>query len=108
MLQSRYKFVKFLWFKCDGVYPEIGFSEDRLLEIFQVKLLEERKSSADLKFLAKFRNGIIDSPDILQLLNLNAPRTRNVTIFSPFRRACNINNSIQDQYDIFNCSLDEL
>ena len=116
------KFLKFLWLKGEGVYPMIGFPHNTLLERFQLKSLQERRSLADLQFLYKLINGLIDSPEILQLLDLHTPRLSsrnpqtfylvrpriNVAKFSPLRRACNTYNTIQDQCDIFNCSLAEI
>lgn len=113
------KFLKYLWYKCDGVYPEIGFSHERLLERFSLKTLDERRKSADMQFLFKLINGLIDSPEILQLLDIQVPRLSarnpqtfylsrprtNIDKFSPLRRACNLYNSVQDQFDILNSSL---
>jgi len=113
------KFLKYLCYKCDGVYPEIGFSHERLLERFSLKTLDERRKSADIQFLFKLINGSIDSPEILQLLDIQVPRSSarnpqtfyltrprtNINKFSPLRRACNLYNTVQNQCDVFSCSL---
>lgn len=116
--QVQRKFLKFLSFKQDGVYPAIGFPHSDLLDRFSISSLENRRSINELIFLYKLIHGIYICPNLLEKLNFHAPiiRTRHNTLlslpiprttlqkYSPLYRICykgNLNSSL----DLFTCSI---
>lgn len=116
--QIQRKFLKFLSFRLDGVYPAIGVPHSDLLGRFSIPSLETRRSFSELIFLYKLIHGLYNCPSLLARLNFHAPtvRTRQKNLlslpiprttlqkFSPLYRICtrcNVNSSI----DLFACSL---
>lgn len=59
------RFLKFLFFKTNGVYPMIGYPHQTLLDLFQCVSFEDRINVASLKFFYKIAHNFIDCPDIL-------------------------------------------
>jgi len=53
------KFIKFLFFKIDGQYPEKGSSYHLMLEIFKFTSLEKRRTQLSVLFLYKLLNNKI-------------------------------------------------
>lgn len=112
------RFLKFLAFKVDGIYPPIGFPHNELLEKFSVDSLENRRQISDVMFVYKIINGEVDCSDILIRLNFHIPRLasrQNATFFlptsrtnihnySPLVRMCRNCNKAASHIDIFSCS----
>lgn len=112
------RFLKYLSFKLDARYPEIGIPERELLRRHSVCSLEDRRTVSQLKFLHNILHNKVDCSDILNQLNflvsraaarqadtfyVPTPRT-NICKFSPISRMCNAYNAHQERFDIFNCS----
>jgi hypothetical protein len=108
------RFLKFLAFKTDGVYPERGYSQQNLLKRFGFLDLETRRRNFSMNFLKKLIKYKIDCPDLLSQISLHVtnkgtrqsrtfyisiPRT-NVLKFSPLHQMCTYYNESQDN-DIF-------
>lgn len=113
------KFLKFLVYKADGLYPPVGVNQNDLLSRFTLVSLEERRKVQSLLFLYKLINNRIDAPHILQQLcfqvhrivsraantfHLPIPRT-NMLKFSPLFFMCENCNKLQNRLDIFNCNI---
>jgi hypothetical protein len=110
----QHRFLKFLAFKTDGVYPERGYSQQNLLKIFFFLDLQTRRRNFSMNFLKKLIKYKIDCPDLLSQISLHVPNkgTRqsrtfyistprtNVLKFSPLHQMCTYYNESQDN-DIF-------
>ena len=77
------RFLKYLWLKKTGNYPERGFPNSILLNAFSIKSLELRHSNSTLSFLYKLLYHKIDCPYLLNKLEFLIPSkcTRNVCTF---------------------------
>nr|CAH7725950.1 unnamed protein product [Callosobruchus chinensis] len=119
MLESiQRKFLKYLSFKVDGIYPERGISQRSLRERFNFDSLELRRGNSALVFLYKLLHNSIDCIDLLDQLNLLIPRLnarRSVTFYckrcrtsvmqhSPINTMCANFNLISNDCDIFSDS----
>lgn len=116
------RFLKYLTFKLDGVYPERGIEYNALLNRYNFTTLERRRIITSLIFLFKLLRGGIDCPDLLNQINFFVPRlnTRqhltflcerartNVMVKSPLNFMCSNFNVMCGNCDIFFCSLGEL
>ena len=67
------KFLKFLWFTVDGIYPERGYDHAALLQRFEFMLLQLRRIIA-MKFLTYSVNNRIDCEMLLNKVNYLVPR----------------------------------
>lgn len=122
--QIQRRYLKFMVFKEDKVYPPIGFPNDTLLERFGSCELSRRRFLHSVIFLHKLLKNKINCPDLLhkiqsyiripsvqtRLINffyLPAPRT-NLLKFSPVYVMCQNCHNIQDVIDIFNCSATDI
>lgn len=108
------KFLKFLSYLQDGVYPEIGFPQESLLHRFNLVTLEQRRHYHLIMFLHKTIGGHINCPAISRQLAFSVPRpgARHQTLFylpfartrsqqsSPLHNMCRIYHSVQNQLDI--------
>lgn len=116
------KFLKFLAFHVDGVYPNRGCDYKELITRFNFNSLEFRRNFYSLKFLHSLLSNNIDCPQILNSVYFftnrvasRTPRTfycpianTNVLLKSPvYSMACNY-NKICTSCDIFHCNLKEL
>lgn len=113
------KFVKFLWYKSDSVYPPIGFSQKNLLARFDMTALDERRECCSQIYLYKLIHNTVDCQDLLNRLNFNVPRLcsrtpktfylsiphTNILKYSPLFSMCNTYNNNCSKFDIFNCTL---
>lgn len=111
------KFLKYLSFLSDGVYPVAGYPHDDLLARFGMQSLLVRRQYTMVLFLFKLLNGMIDSPALLSYVTFNIPRLRSrqprlLTLPRHHTRAfesapvysCIIAySSVQSHIDIFNC-----
>lgn len=68
------KFLKFLYFKEYGSYPERGFSHDVLLNTFDVTLLEVRRVISSCTLIYKILHNELDCCDLLHALNFHVPQ----------------------------------
>lgn len=116
-VQRRY--LKFVSYKIDNVYPVIGVQHEQLLNRFHFLSLHDRRKLCSLLFLHKLIHNLIDCPNILSMLNFHAPtfETRNhktfylctprtnALKFSPLYFMCETYMSIQDQLDIFHSNI---
>ena len=69
------RFVRLLFFKHNGFYPN-AISCESLLEHLGLRSLRERRCEADLKFLYKLVNYIIADSGLLVALNFRVPNVR--------------------------------
>lgn len=116
------KFLKYLAYKIDGVYPERGVSNTILCERMHFVSLESRRICASLSFLYKLLHNKIDCINILNMINIHVPKgsTRftvafrcsrartNILLKSPIYVMCSNYNNICNRCDIFYCTLQEL
>ena len=116
------RFLKYLSFKSDGVYPERGLPHSDLLVRFDFKLLSTRRTFARIIFLYKLVNNQLDAPSLLCNLNFHVPavNTRNhnlfylpasrsnILLFSPLVRICTDFLKFQNTIDIFYCTLRDI
>lgn len=116
------KFLKFLSFRMDGVYPVVGHPQELLLQRFGLISLERRRQYASLLFLFKLVNSMIDCADLLRQFNfavprlearfpdtfyITTPRTRTLQS-SPIHTMCLIYSTVSDSIDIFFTSQNEI
>ena len=110
------KFLRFLCYREDGIYPVIGVSHKALLDRFNFFSCLDRVTCARCLFLAKLLRGDIDAPEILSKVPINAnirtkrlrqtsifylPAARtNVALFSPLHKMCALVN-VNKNFDIF-------
>jgi hypothetical protein len=110
------KLLRFINYRLGIPINEINYPEIR--NMCGLQTLSERRSISDMVFLYKLINGLIDSPQILQMVNLHIPKrtTRNRCTFStdlattnytfnvPIQRMLREGNRLGD-IDIFATSL---
>ena len=111
------KFLKYLCYKEDGVYPQIGFPHSELLQRFSVTTTYNRNKMFSAMFIHKIVTNDIDCSDIIVKIPINAnhrmlslrnqvifalptPRT-NVLKYSPLYRMCYIGNWVNRELGIF-------
>ena len=109
------RFLKFLVFKIDGVYPARGSSHSTLLARFGFDDLQTRRIRASLNFLHKLIHFQIDCPHLLSKLSFSVPRpssryhysfylpTPRIDIekHSPIFEMCTLYNQHQNTFDVF-------
>lgn len=112
------KFLKFLSFKTDAIYPERGIAQISLLSRFDMNSLELRRKCSSISFLYNLLNNNIDCPELLSQLCFNVPNypsRLNYTFYCPHARSnlllkspiyimCNNFNQICHICDINNCT----
>lgn len=116
------KFLKYVSFRLDGVYPPIGIPHQELLSRYNVLSLNDRRVMHSLIFLFKIVHNKLDCPTILDQLHFNiptvatrhsntfylpTPRT-NLLLFSPLFNMCSNYHRIQDTCDIFFCNISSI
>lgn len=113
------KFLKFLSFRIDGVYPLRGTDHAQLLTRHNFTPLRTRRILISITFLFKLLHNLIDSPFLLSKVNFLVPRPSsrrqlafycnlartNVMLRSPIYNICSIFNEISGLCDIYNLSL---
>ena len=116
------RFVKYLCFIEDGIYPITGYPQNVMLQRFHMFNLENRRIIHSIIFLYKIMHNMFDCPHILEQLNFHIPRIAsrncetfylptprtNLLKFSPLYFMCKNYNLLQDQLDIFNCSISSI
>lgn len=83
------RFLKYLSFKADGVYPQQGTDYITLLDRHAVESLTCRRECHGARFIWKLVHGAIDNPFLLASLNFRIPRlsSRSSSSFAlPFSR----------------------
>lgn len=77
------RFLKYLSFKCDGVYPPRGTDYGSLLQRHELESLSHRRDIASGKLLFKLVNNEIDSPSLLGQVRFTVPHynSRSVDTF---------------------------
>lgn len=71
--RAQRRFLKNLYHYFFGRYPPRGFSEDRLLQFFEINNLRKRRTVHLIKFLYKLRNYTTNFSDLLAKINLYLP-----------------------------------
>lgn len=116
------KFLKYLTFKADGVYPERGINYNYLTSRFNIISLDLRRICISLTFLYKLLHNTIDCCALLGIIKFNVPRINsrhnptfrfdiprtNILLKSPMYVMCQNYNNLCDLCDINCCSLDTL
>lgn len=116
------KFLKYLSYKIDAVYPEQGIPYGHLLERHEVISLNMRRKTALLIFIHKIFNAKTDCGDLLAQFNIHIPRQTarydnmfkcktartNLYLKSPMFTMCNIFNCISRHCDINYCSQSQI
>ena len=109
------RFLKFLVFRLDGVYPPRGYPQNLLLERFGLQDLQSRRIKASLNFLKKLINSNIDCPPLLGQINFHSPLLTlrhpnlfylptprlNVLKYSPISEMCNNYHQFCDTFELF-------
>lgn len=117
------RFVKYVWFRSDGIYPQRGIQSDLLLNRYNMVSLAQRRNLATVIFLYKLLNNQLDCAYLLgkmvfhvpslqtrslhSYFYLSVPRT-NVLMFSPVYIMCRNYDIIKNSIDIFNCTVTQL
>jgi Reverse transcriptase (RNA-dependent DNA polymerase) len=113
------RFLKFLSFRSDQVYPPIGFPHETLLMRHGFSDLSRRREYFAVIVLHKIVSNKTDCIDLLHMLDFKVPRQSsryinlfhlrtprtNVLMNSPLHNMCNAHNRIAHQIDIFHNSL---
>lgn len=109
------RFVKYLWYKTDSIYPNQGIQHHLLLDRFNLKDLASRRECYSLITLHKLLTGKIDCPELLSqicihvpnrntrashLLYFETPKT-NIAKFSPLYMMDVNHSKYQNTVDIF-------
>lgn len=109
------RFLKFMTFILDGVYPLQGFNHELLLARCEFVSLETRHTILCVKFLFNLLNNLIDCPELLERVTFLVPRLNsrhkltfycdapnsNALVRSPILTMCNIYNKYSTDCDIF-------
>lgn len=85
------KFLKFMAWKVDGVYPERGTDLVELCDRFDFFTLEERRIVTSIVFIIKLLRGNIDCPQFLQQIPLRVPirgSRYHVPFYLPLSNSC--------------------
>lgn len=112
------KFLKYLVWRQDGIYPPVGFDHGVLLGKFGVEAINTRCSRNALQFLHKLIKGDIDCIFLLERISFLVPRSgsRSEHLFycragrtsssvrSPINLVCSLFNSIANRCDLFHDS----
>ena len=116
------KFLKFMYFKADGIYPPIGYPNSLLLDKFDIDSLESRRNYLDATFITNLVKNRIDCSEALEMLNFRIPRQESrqcdtfylstthkcVKYNAPIVRMCRSVNNVSTDLDIFNCKKSEV
>lgn len=114
------KFLKYLVFKIDSIYPEHGSDYAELCTRFGIPSLAARRMLHQLIFLFKLINYRFDCPYLLSMLSVRVPRlpvravlslfylplcNTNILMRSPLYSMCSLYNCHSHNLDIFTSSL---
>src|SRR5436190_4972161 len=113
------RFLKYLTYKCDQVYPQRGCDYNILLDRFNFTSIESRRKVHSIMFLAKLLQNNIDCPALLENINIHVPRVAsrqqlyfecprartNMQTRSPIYNMFNNTNLFINDIDIFTVSM---
>ena len=108
------RFLKYLSFKLDGVYPPRGFDHSLLLQRFNFLSLKQSTILASQLFLFKICNNMVDCGDLLNNLNFFVPPVNTRTHYrfylensrtnlvrnAPIYKACSWFNQLSNNSDL--------
>ena len=112
--QVQRKFLKYLSFKEDNVYPERGINNELLLQRFNIESLQKRRDMQAVILLFKIINGTTTCPSLLEQFNFLIPRISarastcfylpaartNTMLMSPVHKMCSKYNRIASHCDL--------
>lgn len=112
------RFLKFLSFRLDGVYPPRGFPDRELQSRFHLQSLNNRRAAHSVVYLHKILFGEVDCAEILSGINFRVPvaHLRSKALFllpfartnlmasSPLSRMYSNHGLIEDDVDILFCT----
>ena len=117
------RFMKYLSYREDGIYPPIGFSQSALLDRHNLCSVTDTYKMFCVVFVFKLLNNSIDCSEILSKIPFNVclprghrnydlfylptPRT-NIGKFSPLANICRYAGSIHRTVDLFCSSLNKI
>ena len=109
------KFLRYINYKETGIY-DLHIQKKNIMRSHNLQTLDNRRKVSSISFLYKLMNNMINSPDLLNQINIYAPvyRTRNpISLYidkrrtnyynnSPVINMCRLYNQIRLQFDIWN------
>lgn len=116
------KFLKYLFFKCNGAFPIRGYDHRMLLQSFNITSLAARRGVRSVTYLYDLLHNRVDSPALLEHIPFKAssiitrrdvtfycpaPRS-NVLLKSPIYMICQNFNRLSHLIDINCCTRREL
>lgn len=114
------RFLKFLSFKLDGVYPVRNIDYGALLDRHGMRTVASRRERQGARFMWKLVHGTVDCPNLLSSLNFLVPRISsrspptfclpiprtNLLSFSPITSMCRLADSLYE--DVFYTTINDL
>lgn len=111
------RFLKFLYLRLEGTFPNIGFPQETLLEKFELLSLSDRRMHFSISYLHKILHNTLDCSELLGKLNFHVPQfpsrqvqcfylptaRTNILKYSPLHNLCLSYHNRQPEFDIF-CS----
>ena len=108
------KFLKYMFFKHNGFYPQRGIDHNILLNLFDLNSLEFRRNCTALQFLYKILHNQLDCVHLLNRINFLVPRQNarqhnafylntsrtNIQVKSPMFNMCKVFNDISHLCDV--------
>lgn len=108
------KFLKYMYYKSQHVYPPKDVDIEILMCTFNLDSLKTRRERLLVSFLYKLLHNQIDCPSLLEQINFLVPRANsrfsltfypnrantNVIIKSPLNKMCDVFNKKSKQFDI--------
>ena len=115
------RFLKYIYYRTHGVYPERGYDHSLLLDEFYFSSLEKRRTIACLVFMYKLVNEHISCPSLKNQIDFYSHRdssrlqrtfacpraNTNLMLKSPIYYMTSTFNRILGRTDVLNCSLNE-
>jgi hypothetical protein len=116
------RFLKHLFHIAEGHFPPRGLDHAVLLQKYCFIHLQCRRDIADARFLVKLIRGQLDCPELLEKIPFRVPRSNlrikasfivprartNVLASSPLNRILKLGNLLEDEVDLFKCSIKEV
>jgi hypothetical protein len=116
------RFLKHLFHITEGHFPPRGIDHAVLLKKYCFTHLQCRRDIADARFLVKLIRGQLDCPELLEKIPFRVPRPNlrdkasfivprartNVLAGSPVYRILKLGNLLEDEVDLFKCSVKEV
>jgi hypothetical protein len=122
MERVQRRFLKHLFHITEGHFPPRGIDHAVLLEKYCFTHLQCRRDIANARFLVKLIRGQLDCPELLEKIPFRVPRPNlrdkasfivprartNVLAGSPVYRILKLGNLLEDEVDLFKCSIKEV